>query len=414
MLASSSTYAGQVDLSLETRLGGDSNVFRQANDKTEDGTFDISPRLAVHDDDADLTYGLDYMPTYRSFFKTSGIDGVDHTANARLGWMVTPVDEIEASGSYFNGRQYLFGSAGSGAGSTLTVNDRERIRISDARLAYRRTLSRRLSVRAEGFFDDFDASGTSVNSQTDSRAYTGKISTQYVVHPRLVVGLSGSGRRRENRAVEDVRPSTRTDVWDVLVFASYEITPTLSASAQIGPSFIRQQQYPAGAPYSNYPFCLPGPCDRFPKKENSTTNLFASASIRKEWKTSELSIAYLRAEARSGNAGSSSSINDDVQIDWSRRISDHLTLRASGTWDRYAQISSAQGDSGRFTIDVLRTTETIELVLSRRVMLIGQYTYAWQNQENDATGPGGGSTDIDVDTHIGFIGLRYTFEPLSY
>jgi len=421
MLATSSAHSGEVELSIENRIGGDSNVFRTSSDAKSDGTFDISPRIAIRDDDEDVTYGLDYMPTYRTFFKTSGIDGVDHTANARLGWMISPVDKLEASGSYFNGRQFLFGTSGSGAGSTFTVNDRERIRISDANLAYRRTISERLSVRGEGFFDDFDASGTTVNSQTDSRAYTGKLSTQFVLTPRAVIGLSASGRRRENRAVGGIPPSqtvvgsqpnTRTDVWDVLALASYEITPTLSGSVQVGPSFIRQQQLSGGAPFSN--LCQPEPCDRFAQTENRTTNLFASASITKQWKTSSLGISYLRSEARSGNAGSSSSINDDVQIDWDRRLSDRLTLRASGTWDRYEQISNQQSTSGRFSINVLRTTETFEFAITRRVLLIGQYTFVWQDQTNQTSGVAAASTDVDVNAHLGFLGLRYTFEPLSY
>ncbi len=98
MLAASSTYAGEVQLSVENRIGGDSNVFRAANsriddgtppevhtaaDKIHDGTIDISPTLGVHDDDEDISYGLNYAPTYRNFLKTSGIDGVDHRATAR-------------------------------------------------------------------------------------------------------------------------------------------------------------------------------------------------------------------------------------------------------------------------------------------------------------------------------------------
>lgn len=424
MLAASSTYAGQANLSVETRLGGDSNVFRASTDRINDGTLDISPTFGIHDDDEDVRYGLNYTPTYRNFFKTSGIDGVDHNANARTSWMISPVDTIEAAGSYYNGRQFLFGSSGSGAGSTVSINDRERIRISDANLGYRRALSPRLSLRADGFFDDFDPSGTSVNSQTDSRAYTGRLSAEYVLTPRAVIGLSVSGRRRENRAVTaaniktDIgRPSTRTDVWDVLPSLSYDITPTLSASIQVGPSFIRQQQLPAGARDPSSAACVTPPdfeCDRYTKVENRTANLFASASITKKWAASDVSLSYYRSEARSGNVGSSSSINDDVRINWNQRISEHLTLRAIGTWDRFAQISSQSGSSGRFKINVVTTSETIEFTLSRRVLLIGGYTYVWQDQENNSSGLAGFSTDIDVDVHTGFVGLRYTFEPLAY
>ncbi len=398
MLAASSTYAGQVELSVETRLGGDSNVFRQSVDKTDDGTFDISPRLGVHDDDEDVSYGFDYAPTYRNFFKTSGIDGVDHNANARTSWMISPVDKLEASGSYYNGRQFLFGTSDSGAGSTVSVNDRERIGISFANLGYRRALSPRLSIRGDGFFDDFDASGTSVNSQTDSRAYTGRISTHYALSPRAEIGLSASGRRRENRAVGPLQPNTRTNVWDVLAFVSYEITPTLSASVQVGPSFVRQQQIPGGT--------------LFRKDETNSANVFAAASLQKEWQAGDLSFAYNRSEARSGNVASGSSINDDVQIALNHQLSDRLTLRVSGGWSRFKQISSPQESSSEFETNGYRTTGTVEFALSRRILLIGQYTYIWQETTSGISAATQSSSD--VDGHAGYVGLRYTFEPLAY
>lgn len=401
MLAASSTYAGQVELSVESRLGGDSNVFRAAAERKNAGTFDIAPRLDLHDDDEDVTYGLDYAPIYRNFIKTSGIDGVDHRAGARVGWMLSPVDKLEASGSYYNGRQFLFGSTGSGAGSTFAVNDRERIRISDANLGYRRSLTRRLSVRADGYFNDFDASGTSENSQTDSRAYTGRITTQYSLTPHASIGLSTTARRRENRAVGPFRPQTRTDVYDVLASASYQFTPTLNASVQVGPSFIRQQQIPGGT--------------AFLKDESRNANVFATASIEKTWQTGDLSLSYLRSEARSGNVASSSSINDDVQVNWDHRLSEKLTNRLVGVWDRFKQISTGGTSSSRYETNGFRVTETIEYSLTRRVMLLGQYTFLWQDTTNVVAGGGGSNSgSVDVNAHVGFVGLRYTFEPLSY
>ncbi len=126
MLVASSTYAGEVELSVESRIGGDSNVFRTSTGKTHDGTFDISPRISVRDANDDLDYALSYRPTHRTFFETSGIDGVDHSADARVAWEVSAVDEIELSTNYYNGRQFLADSSAAASGQPLTTNDRER------------------------------------------------------------------------------------------------------------------------------------------------------------------------------------------------------------------------------------------------------------------------------------------------
>lgn len=412
MLMASSTYAGEVELSLEGRIGGDSNVFRSSEDETDDGTFDISPRIAVRDANDDLDYAFSYQPTHRSFFETSGIDGVDHNADARVAWEVSAIDEIELSSTYYNGRQYFIDASTPTSGQTFTANDRERLRISDTQLGYRRLLSRRLAVGVDGFFSDFDASGTDLQSQTDSRAYTGRISAQYGLSPRIQIGLVGSGRRRENRAVGPFRVSTRTEVWDVMATASYLLTPTISVSVQAGPSFIRQQQVPAGARDLSSPECIQPPafqCARYKREEGSDVTPFASASLSKQWQSSDIAISYLRTEARSGNTSSSSSINDQVQVDGNIRLDDRWTLRGLFAWNRYESIVDQQGAASGFKLTTYRTTETVEFALSRRIFLLGQYTYSWQENEYDVVG-----FSSDVDVHVGFVGIRYTFEPLSF
>lgn len=421
MLASSSTWAGQADLSLETRLGGDSNVFRQQATGQpkliEDGTFDISPRIAVHDENDDLPYAFDYVPTYRKFMSTTGISGVDHDAHGRVGWMLSPLDKLEASGSYFNGRQFLFGSQGSGA-TFSNVNDRERIRISDGTLGYRRALTPQLSLRVQGIFNDFDASGTSPNSQTDSRLYMGRVVFEYELDPLTELGLSASGRLRDNRAVGSTRPSSTTEIWDLMASVTRKLSPTLVVSLHAGPSVIRQQQVARGARDRLRPpppalSCATEPpgtplCLHYASEETSKVTPFAAASVTKQWKASDLSLSYERSESRSGTANSSSAINDEIDIEGSYRISDRLVLRAAGTWSRYTQIAKQQDFSNRFEIDAFRTTETVEFILSRRIMLIGQYTYAHQDTSNSA------SASSKVGVHTGYVALRYTFEPLSY
>ncbi len=261
-------------------------------------------------------------------------------------------------------------------------------------------------------FSDFDASGTSINSQTDSRAYTGQVSLQYTLSPRMEIALIGSGRRRENRAVGPIRVSTRTDVWDVMASISYAITPTISLSVQAGPSFIRQQQVPAGARDLSSPECVTPPdfqCPRYGRDEVDDVTLFANVSASKRWRTSDLGLSYVRSEARSGNVSSSSSINDRVELTGNFRIDDRWTLRGLAAWNRFEEVASQQGTASGFKLISYRTTGTVEFAITRRIFAVGQYTYSRQENDYDAL-----RISNRIDVHVGFVGLRYTFEPLSY
>ena len=367
MLAASSTYAGQVELSVESRIGGDSNVLRTENPDA-DGTWEFAPRLGVREDGEYVVYGLDYQPTYRNFFTTSGIDGVDHYADGRVGWAISPVDRIDVSGSYYNGR-LLRSDIVPGSLNTVDLNDRARLKQSDATLAYRHIMSPRLSLGLMGSFDDFDAP-TKLGSQTDSRAYTGRISANYDLNPLTEIGLAASVRRRENRAVDadtSLFPggffpiaSSKTDVWDVLFSVSRAVTPTIRVSAQAGPSFIRQQQFPGE---SKRP--VPGG-SLFDHEESRNVSVFAAASVSKEWKASDVSFSYVRSEARSGSVSSGSSISDQISLNANHRINDHWVVRALGSWNQLGQIVSQQGVQGKSTITAYQVIGTVEYTLSRR------------------------------------------------
>lgn len=417
MSFASSTWAGQAELSVENRLGGDSNVFRAIEDEVEDGTHEITPRVAFRDEDTELGYAFEYQPTYRTFFKTSGIDGMDHAARGRTTWSVTPADRLELSGSWVNTRQFVFGDQTIGNVNVFDVNDRERIRQSDAHLGYRHVFDPRWSTSLDAFLDDFDAAGTDLQSQNDSRAFTGRVSTQYGVDERTRLGLTVSARRRDNRAVGLFRTSSLTDVWDVMGSVSYRLSPTIDVSLQAGPSFIRQQQIARGA-YVKTPFCnettppadLPTNCVRIPKDESSDVTVFAAVSATKQWKASTLDFSYVRSEARSGTANSSSSIADRIEVDAFHQFSDRWTARALFGWDQYDQLFEQQGDDdGKIKLVSYRTVGTVEYVVSKRIVLIGQYSFVRQQTRfSDVPDPG------DVDVHMGYAGIRFTFEPLSY
>ncbi|MEZ4333559.1 MAG: hypothetical protein R3F35_17525 [Myxococcota bacterium] len=405
MLASSSTRAGQVDLSVENRLGFDSNVFRSTNE-TEDGTHEISPMLTVRDARDPLEYRFEYRPTYRTFMRTSGIDGADHVARGSIDWDVTPVDVIRLSGSHYNGRQFLTEAADLGTTTVYQVNDRERLRRSDANAYYGRVLTPTLRLGLEFDFDDFDASGTSARSLTDSRAYTGSVSIMKSLSQRLEIGLIGSGRWRENRAVEpdqvsvptSPRASSRTNVWDVLGSIRYQITPTIDAAIQAGPSFIRSEQFPNGVRGLLH-------------DESSSINVFAVGSLSKRWQNGDADASYVRSEARSGNVASSSSISDVLSLDVDQRLTERWRVGASVSWNRLEQITSQQGLSGRFRIEAIRSAFKLDFAWTSRVFLLAQYRYTRQDTKNSTFGS---NRSAEVDLHLAFIGLRYTFDPILY
>jgi hypothetical protein len=344
------------------------------------------------------------MPTHRSFMKTSGIDGVDHRAFATGGWSLTAIDRLEATGSYYNGRQFRSEDTDAGPAQVFEFNDRERVGIAETSLGYRRLLSPTVSLGLGFDFEDFDA-GTGPTSQTDSRAYTGRVSLQYSLDPITQLGVSASGRHRENRGVDfgsidagnlEPRPSSETDVWDVLFSVSRSISPTFDVSVQAGPSFIRQQQVPGG---------IPG----FPHDESTDVTVFASASAKKRWQKSDVGLSYVRTEARSGSVSSQSSISDIVELSAVHRIDDAWSVRWLGAWNRFEQIASQSGSEDRFELTSIRSTASIDYALSRRLSIVGRYTYIWQVIDRS-----GLAIPTRVDVHLGSVGLRYTFEPLSY
>lgn len=407
MLATSSAYSGEVELSVENRIGGESNVFRSQNDpqtnseRVEDGTYEISPRLGLRENGGDVHYLFDYQPTHRTFFETSGIDGFDHIARGNVSWLPTPIDKFEMTGSHFNTRQIRTEDIGSGAAGNFDVSDRQRIRQSAAELGYERSLSPIHRVGISGDFYDFDA-GTNPQSQTDSRAYTGQVFTRYNLNPLTEVGLTVLGRLRQNRAVGPFRASTRSDVWNIVASFSRSLTPTMRLSLQAGPSLIRQNSFPAGA-------IDPTTGQRYAHEEDDSFNAFASASVLKQWKASDVDLSYVRSEQRSGSVASGSSISDQVQLKANHRLSDEWVVRNDLVWNRLDQIASQQASDVRFVQTFIRNTASVEWSLSRRVMLIGRYTYVWQENETSVS-----SFSNQVDVHLGFLGIRYTFEPLSY
>ena len=394
MLATASSEARELALSADFRVGGDNNIFRTGSNRVADGFIEISPRASVRESRSTLNYDFDYRPTYEAFVDTSGVDGFDHQAGADLTWRPTPIDTLGFISNYRNYRTLRFGDESSPLDPVpdLEQSDRLRIQRADARVFYSRMLTSTFSVQTSLSFDDVDYDR---GRNVDSRALTGRIGTQYAVSPKTTIGLSGSARRRRNRGLDSLNQfSTRTDIVDVAASIQRSLSPTMDVSIQAGPSFIRTKQE---AP----PIFPPG----FDSKDR-TVSFFAYADLEKRWRRSTADLSYTRSESDSGGT-SSSSIVDVVVLKIDHRFDQRWSLHAEASWNRRKEIV-AVGTSRRVKFTQYSASFLVSRKISRQLSVVGHYSYRTQDQS--------GSSNFNSigDLHLGFLSLRYTFDPIVF
>jgi hypothetical protein len=385
MLAAASTEAREMQLSIENRIGGDSNVFRRSSDRVDDGFYTISPRVVVREENAKLNYDFSYQPTYETYFETSGIDGFDHRGEGVLSWRPTSVDTIGVSGSFASVRNPIIESRG----ASVEASDRDRVQRSDARLSFSRALNEVLSVQAGAVFTDLDYSR---NSSTDSRSYSAQLGTQYILNPNTVVGLSGSFRRREDRGGR-FQFRTETDISNLGAFFQRSLTPTLNISVQAGPSFFRSRQKFPGNPDS----------------KSRSTSYFAAATVDKTWQRSNFGASYTRSES-AGGGSTSSSIVDNVTLKFDHRFSRRWSFRVQGIWLQSKEVSEATGTNKRKSTQY-RAMTSVTRRITRQLSVTGQFLYFNQDQNQNQTASGSQSIG---DVYTGSLSLRYTFDPFKF
>jgi hypothetical protein len=389
MFAAASTEAREVEFSVESRIGGDNNVLRTSANRVADGFWALSPRVVVREGNSRLDYDFSYRPTYETYFTTSGIDGFDHWGRGILSWRPTAADTVGFSGD-FTSRRSLRLEDQSGP-LNLVASDRERIQRSEAQLSYNHALGVDLSVQASATFNDVDYSKS---TSVDSRAYSGRLGTQYVLDPVTVVGLAGTFRQRESRGV-GFQFTTETDIWDVSASFRRALTPTLSLSAQAGPSFIRTTQ--------KAPFGL------FPDEKSRSTSYFAAVVIDKTWRRSNLEASYTRSDT-SGGGTSSSSITDKVSLSFNHRLSRQLYFRISGSWLQSKEISDRPGGRRQETTQY-RAFTTLTRTITSQLSIVGLFSFFIQDQKQGALTAG---SDSIGGVYSGFLSLRYTFDPVVF
>jgi len=272
----------------------------------------------------------------------------------------------------------------SGSGSSLQNAGRERRQFSDARLSYNHAVTEALSVQASSTFEDIEYSK---DRSVDSRSYSGQMGTQYVLDPITVVGLSATFRRTENRSGR-FQFETDTETWNVGAMLQRALTPTLNVSVQAGPSFIRSKQSATVIPDS----------------DARSTSYFAALNLDKTWQRSEFNASYTRSES-SGSGDTSTSIVDNVRLDFKHRLSSRWSFRTLGSWLRSKEI---EGVGSKQETTQYRAFASITRRVTRQLSVMGQFTY--YNQDRNSTARSGSVGDV----FSGFLSLRYTFDPIRF
>jgi hypothetical protein len=357
MLSAVSAEAREVVFSMENRIGGDSNVFRRSQSRTEDGFVSFVPKVALRERHEELNYDFWYTPIYEAFFDTSGIDGWDHVARGTLDWNVTPRDTIGTRGRFSHARQVRQETTDTidDALPVVEESDRERIRRSEVSVYYSHQFTPLLRGQVELDFSDIDYNS---DRNVDTRAYGGTLESSYAVSPTTSVGISGSGRYRENLGV-GLQSSSNSTIGNVALSVSSNLTETLYVSLQAGPSVIRTEEDDrTGTTVPEYQFGTSGgflvaqaidtqglggscffgmddlraacpflafdpisvPANPFQSvalpppansrgKSNTDVTYFAAARLTKTWQRSNFFLSYTRSESASAGVATSSVID---------------------------------------------------------------------------------------------------------
>jgi hypothetical protein len=420
MLAASTTEARELELSLEGRLGGDSNIFRVPTgglgdveqNSPGDGTFEFAPRIILRESNRALNYKMSYQPFFDNFFgtdsRTSGVNGVDHDARAAFDWMGGGADRAGFSASYTNNRRLRLDLEQFAADPDPTAipSDGERSERGRVNTSYRKSLSPAWSSVVGYAFDDFSNSSSAV---ADTRSHSGSLGFDYVFDALTTFGVSGSALRR-NSKVTDARGfapidvETDTDSYDVSLSISRVLTPVFDMSIKLGPSWLVSDQSNSANPSTT--------TDR-------NLSVFGSVDVTKTWRKGKASLLYSRSQSgASGSGTSSASIVDRVNFSLSHELSRAFKIGAVVSFSKFNQV----GNGGIFSEDVEVDSWTAVWTAERRLtaswMLSGRFRYSNRGQTTTRfLGPQStvsGKESRHTEIFMGFIALRYTFNPFVF
>ena len=317
----------EVRLAVDQTIGGESNVFLSLTTPVAAGVYTLSPRIDAKGKLGGFVtgeYRASYRPSYRVYFVNVGLDEFDNAVDGSVSLGLTRRDKLTAAASYFNfnSLQALAETNPDGSFDILASN-RGRVVRASADVDYTRSLSQSEQFSLQGSFQDYGYENSN-NVGNKALGFTASYTTAQSA--RLTLGGNLTARYRifdDQQAVVASIPvevkGSRVTLANLNVLVSYAISPTLNINFQGGPSLIRTVPGgiaggPAGASDNDFTY-------------------FASASVAREFKESNMRLSYERSEDPSGGLNRTS-ISDTVLLRLSRRLGEEWGFSAAVGWSR--------------------------------------------------------------------------------
>jgi hypothetical protein len=246
LLLPAAAGAEQFDYGFKTQGGWQNNVYGTSEDATivsgnqledldtvDDWTVRVSPWGKVSDFDGNLTWSLQYRPSYEYYLHESDISDFDHEAGGEVFWRVGDRTTLIATEAY---RQYsslvrFNENAGSPTEQAVLRGRRDELTGNLTGVALRHLLTPRdeLSVNAAYNLRDYEQS-TDLTSWSVGSAY------RHTLSARTTIGLQGSWIRQIfSRNVGD---DAITDYYNLSGTLDYQFSRTLRFEASLGPALI--------------------------------------------------------------------------------------------------------------------------------------------------------------------------------
>lgn len=379
--------AHQVQLGVEQGLDVDSNSFASSLDPITDGLYRLTPVFTLEQPDSEFTYFVKYRPIYSAYFRTDGVNGVDHSLRASASHQLDPRDVLRFQANFLRVRGIRSTTLTGATGETEVVPT---ILGTTQRFDANLSIDHNFSARSVGSLAlRYDRSDYDDSLNVPNQAYGARTQITRALSQRLVAGLNLDARYR---AFEEVggSPASYTTVLNANLIADLQITNNLSLKLSGGPAgVLARQSEPAPRLVSRWSpvffdrlACPVGPCGRvwgpdptmtsscgtsfgdpildlcrltsgpvtnvagFPGEivavpvdpdqkvfglSTESLTYFVNASLTRRFRTGYLEASFARNEDAAAGIGTST-IATSGQFAFAWRASDLWTVRVSGSY----------------------------------------------------------------------------------
>lgn len=259
--------AHQVQIGVEQGVDVQSNAFGSRVSPVTDGRYRLIPVVTLEQPDSDFTYFLRYRPIYSGYFRSDGINGVDHQIRATSSYQFDARDIIRLESNFFRARGIRSNTFTDAAGQLDSIptlaGTTQRF---DAELSLDHAFSSRTTGTMGVRYNRWDYSDS---SNVDNQGYGARLQLTHAPTARWSVGANVDGRYRTFDET-GLSPASFSTVINANLIAEIQLTDRLSFEASGGPAGVFSRQSEPGprlvsrwSPVLFDPVLCPvGPCGR--------------------------------------------------------------------------------------------------------------------------------------------------------